>query len=380
MNTERESQFSAYLDDQLPPDERRSVEMAVESDPAAAEALRSLAGVRDLIAGLSRPTGPDLVPEVMERLKGRNLEHWGRRPMARRLRLAAWATGGVAASIACLALFGERLQPAPRPAPPSARPIESILAQSEPTADSSVEPDAVELMGPPAPPRTELSIDEPAPAIASTDQPSAEAPASDPERSLVHELLDGRRSPRIFLVTDLDGDATTERVATLLGLSTHRDFHRIDPPPADAEGDAEKVASTDAVAFAATLDPAELATFRERLATAFPERFEEGDEKPAVAAQLADRGRITTLSANPAADVLIPQTKLAIRFQPQERRIGPAAPRVDDGIAKGESTKPSPEAAPVGDEASRQATAESPATDPDRPRSVLVWIIKAPKD
>lgn len=380
MNIARESMLSAYLDDQLSPEQRRAVEAALKSDPAVAESLRSLAVVRDLIAELSRPTGPDLFPEIMERLEGRNLERRSGRPATRRLQLAALASGGVAASIACLALLGGRLQPSPRPAPSFTAPSESILADSGPTTDAPSEPIIAELLGPPALPRTAISTGESSPEVASTEQPSADAPASDPDRLLVHELLEGRPPSRVFLVTALDGEATAERVATLLGISTHRNFHRIELPPAEGEVEAEKADAIGAVAFAATLDPAELATFRERLTTAFSERFDDDGEKPAIAADLAKRGRAATLSANPAGDVLIPQTNLALRFQTRERRNWPTTAPDDDRIDARETTGLDAEAAPDGDEASRQPTTETAPTEPGQPCSVLVWIIADPTD
>lgn len=346
MNTEREQQLSALLDDQLSPDERQSVEEAVASDPAAAEDLRSLAGVRDLVAGLSRPTGPDLAPEILKRLELRDSRRMGERFAIRPLRLAALAAG-VAASLAGVALIGERFQPAHQPVPRVVQaPSEIPLVEAAPEVDAATPPAVAELVGPPAPIESAISTDDkPAVAIASTEPPSAEAPAAvDPERRLVQDLLDDHPAPRIFLVTDLEGEATDERVALLLGLSTHRDFHRV-----ELSGD--KV-------FAATLDPDELATLQERLATAFPDRFEESDEKPAVAARLAEQGRVSTLAANPAADVRIPPTNLAIRFRPRDGRNWPATEQGD------EPTKPSPEAAPAGVEINRQ------------PRPVQVWIMK----
>lgn len=351
MNTEREQQLSALLDDQLSPDERRSVEEAVASDPAAAEALRSLAGVRDLVAGLSRPTGPDLAPEILKRLELRNSRQVGERFAIRPLRLVALAAG-IAASLAGVALIGERFQPAHQPAPRVVRaPSEIPLVEAAPEVDAT-SPAVAELIGPPAPIESTISTDDkPTVAIASTEPPSAEAPAAvDPERRLVRELLDDHPSPRIFLVTDLKGEATDERVALLLGLSTHRDFHRI-----ELSGD--KV-------FAATLDPDELATLRERLATAFPDRFEESDEKPAVAARLAEQGRVSTLAANPAADVRIPPTNLAIRFPPRDGRNWRATDQGNEPTTKGEPANPNPGAALASDEVNRQ------------PRPIQIWIMK----
>lgn len=371
MNTERELRLSALLDDHLSPDERRSVETAVASDPAAAETLRSLAGVRDLVAGLSRPAGPDLAPAVLERLKTRASRRAGRRPTIRPLRLATLAAG-VAASLACLALFGGRFQGPQRPAQQVApAPPEVLIADASPKskvdADAANPTAAAELVGPPAPVEPVAATgDAPAVAIASAEPPIAETPAIDPDRLLVRELLDGRRSPRIFLVMDQEGESTADRVASLVGLSTHRDFHRVELPDAAAEGEADGAGASRATVFAATLNPDELATLQERLATAFPERFEEEGERPEIAGDLMDQGRVATLAPNPAADVRIPPTNLAIRFRPREGRNWPTTEPSDEPTAEPEPTRPSLEASSIDAETSRQ------------PRLIQIWIVTSP--
>lgn len=371
MNTERELLLSAHLDDQLSPDERRSVESAVATDPAAAEALRSLAGVRDLVAGLSRPAGPDLAPEVLKRLEARELRRRGERSTIKIPRLAA-LVGGVAASLACLALVGGGFQPWRRPAAPLVAPepiVEPVLTDSEvsPSVPEVIAPAPVELVGPPAPTESMATPDgEPSTAVVSIDRPGEEAPAVDPARSPAQELLDGRHSPRIFLVLDQEVEAIDKRVASLLGLSTRRDFHRIELPRAEAEGDSEGSAPEEAIVFVATLAPDELATLQERLAVAFPDRFEESDESPAIASEVVDQGRVSTLAANPAADIRIPPTSLAIRFPSREGEGGnwPPNPQNDEQVASEDS----------------DGKASAGVELDHHPRLVQIWIIKPPTE
>ena len=367
---ERESLLSAHLDGELSPKERQEAEAAVAADPIAADEFRSLAGVRDLIAGLSRPTGPDLAPGVMERLKNRRLESRRDRSTARRPRIGA-LVGGVAASIACLVLFGDRPQP-PRPELPN---ITSAAPAPPPTN--------IEIVGPPAPIRPESPAGEtlvgPPAELALAGRPTADSSAAEPARPILPELL-ADADPLVFSVADLDETSTREQVAALLGLSSHRDFHQIELPPADSNGDAEAATSPTraTVVFAATLDPKELATFRERLATAFPEGLEEGGPAPTLTAELMGDARVTTLPANPAGDVSFPQTKLAIQFRTGERRNWPALPR--DADRPDVDARPDQEAdAPVADAESPRADAPEPA-DAGQPRSILVWIVDTPMD
>src|SRR4051812_32724724 len=67
-----ESLLSAYLDGELDPAPRFEVETASLTAPRLAEELHELAGVRDVLAGLSRPGTPrDLAVAVCERIDGR---------------------------------------------------------------------------------------------------------------------------------------------------------------------------------------------------------------------------------------------------------------------------------------------------------------------
>lgn len=371
-NTERESLLSAHLDGELSPEERQEAEAAIASDPAAAGELQALAGVRDLIAGLSRPAGPDLAPGVMERLKNQSGAPRRNRATARRLRIGA-LTGGVAASIACLALFGGRHQP-PRPNLPDTPDIA--------TAAPSPAPAAMEIVGPPAPVQTESSeggaLVGPPAELASAGQPAADNPVVEPARSPVPELPGGA-NPLVFLVADLDGATARDQVAALLALSTHREFHQIELSPPNDGGEAEKSPTKATVVFAATLDPKELTTFRERLATAFPEQLDEGGPAPTLTAELVEKGRVSTLPANPAGDVSFPQTKLAMQFQTGGRRNWPEPPRPDDASNPGREAD-SPAAAGAGGDAEPPPAITSEPVGGGQPRSILVWVVEAPND
>lgn len=360
-NTEsqRESLLSAHLDGELSAEERQAAEASLATDKAAADELRSLAGVRNLVAGLPRPTGPDLAPAVMERLKDRRIGPRTIQPANRR-RIAS-LVAGVAASVALLALFGGRL----RPTTPTTRPNSLPSALPDSAATTPAPPSAVvetEIAGPPAPPPT---VESPVAIAATEPEAPKEAPAAEPARAPIPGLADDA-DPLVFSVVDRDAEAARKRVAALLGLSTHRDFHQIKLPPAEAPGDNDAAAAPAraTVVFAATLDPNEAATLRERLATAFPEGLDEGGPAATLTPELAAKSRVSTLPANPAGDVSFPQIKFALRFPPQDRSDWPESTPADGEAQKADSP----------------ATGAAPQAEADQPRSVLVWIVEAPKD
>ena len=142
-------------------------------------------------------------------------------------------------------------------------------------------------------------------------------------------------------------------VATLLGLSTHRDFFKVvlpAGPGAAADG------PRPAVAFAARLDPSEYTTLRGRLESKFRSRMVIGDSDPETAAVLADVGQVTASSATPAAEVSFPQTQHAFRIRSDGSSKRPA--EIDAATE------------PPGD-----ASIPPPPLDPTRPTVVLIWIV-----
>src|SRR5205823_13407739 len=71
MTLDDDSLLSAYLDGQLSPDQQQLVESALVSDPQAAETLRNLTILRDLLAGLTRDGSVDVIAPVLDRIRKR---------------------------------------------------------------------------------------------------------------------------------------------------------------------------------------------------------------------------------------------------------------------------------------------------------------------
>ncbi|CAN5630243.1 hypothetical protein BH23PLA1_BH23PLA1_33360 [soil metagenome] len=98
MRLEDETLLSAYLDDELAPSDRRRVEAALHSDLKLLQKLMELANLRDLLAGLDRPgPAPDIVDQVLDRLSRR-------RQARREARRLAFRSGLVAAAAMLAAL------------------------------------------------------------------------------------------------------------------------------------------------------------------------------------------------------------------------------------------------------------------------------------
>ncbi|OJW19470.1 MAG: hypothetical protein BGO49_09115 [Planctomycetales bacterium 71-10] len=309
MTDEPNPLISTLLDDESPPDRRRAAEAAAAADPALAEELRSLAVCRDLVAGLSRPGPPDLSGAVLRSIAARRRS----RAVSRAAAAAVLVAGGLAAYSAGRARPGG---PAPVPRLAPATPVVATAAPAAPA---------------PEPPS-------PAPAAVAA---SEFVGPSDPRPLVVRRLLERPGPVRILLATGIR-PADVAEVASLIGLSSHRDFHRFDLP---AEG-----GRPGAAVFAAELDPGELKTLRMRLLDALPEGVEEQESGPTLLADVARSGAATTLRGDPAAEILVPRGEMAIRLP---RDVSP----------------PSPDAPPA-----PTAEADPAADDGDGPSVVLIWI------
>ncbi|WP_337175170.1 hypothetical protein [Paludisphaera sp.] len=280
------------LDDEPPPERRRAAEAAAASDPALAEELRSISAVRDLVAGLSRPSPPDLSGAVLRRIAAR-----------RRARLASRAAAAVVLLAGGLAAYSVAR---PRPTPPAATPaiappvVASIAApplpSPEPVAEVAATPASVpvatrEFVGPPD------------------------------DRPLIARRLLERAGPVRLLLANRGRPADAAElaeVARLVGLSSRRDFHRFDLPAADGR--------PGAAVFAAELDPGELKTLRMRLADAFPDGLVEQESGPPLLAELGRAGTATTLRGDPAAEILMPRREMALRVPGEAPATADEAP------------------------------------------------------
>ncbi|MDG3003705.1 anti-sigma factor family protein [Paludisphaera mucosa] len=347
MSDDLETLISAYLDDELTPEQRREAEAAVAAEPTRADELRSLGAVHELLAALSRPAAPDMTGRVLARLAASPSPTWGdirafpAVPALRRAAAAAVLVAGFLGVLAVARFRGDR-----RPDHPiSARPIVPPVAIAEP----AVARDPVAVVDPIGPPTSVAGA-----GSGVFDPPSPTYPA----RLVARELLDRPGPYRVFLVSGVDDQAKDAEVASLLGLSSHRDFYRFDVPAG------ESPRTPRSLVYAAELDPNELSTLRSRLAAAFPGRLDEGNSAALLMSELSQLGQATTFRADPAAEVLFPQTKMALRL--------PAEPPQPGGPQRGEGTLAAEDPVRPG-----QASLVGP---PEPSSVVLIWMLGAVPD
>jgi len=296
------SLLSAYLDGELEPDERLSIESALVRDPELAEQFRQLTAVHDLLATMPRPVAPiDLAPAVDAALAA------GPRRPHRRLSAGNLGLLGLAASLLlglalALAVAVPRLAPTPLgPAPVSAPTI--ALAPVTEVADLTPSEESM-------PPQTLAQA--PGSSVPPPDRAGEEASRRQHDAETIRAMLDSTRLRRVLFVTDVIGGEpapspnTLSRVEELVQKTprTEATYGRItisqgiiiDPQHPN-----------EATVFALVMNDQELEIFQKRLAQSFPQQVEECGADPAVVTQLADIGSIAVLPGTGASAVVIPR-------------------------------------------------------------------------
>lgn len=300
MNIDHDTLLTAYLDGELPPGTREGVESALASDPRLAEDLRALTAVRDLIAGLSRPSSAvDLSVAVVAGL-GRRRRAFSlpfavsprNLAIAFPLRAAALlASAAALVGVLALGLFEGGRGPANKPLVRNGpRPVESRPDDASPV--KPVLPLVAVL------PRDRA--DDPVPALG-----REERQRSDELRS-VQNLLDSPALHKVFVVTDVLGGGADERVGEILQNTARR--HSLFGRITVAQGiiiDPEHPGK--ATVYAVVVDDQELGRLRDQLSKAFPTAVTEAPARPEVVTQLADIGQVSVFPGLPVADLIDPK-------------------------------------------------------------------------
>ncbi|WP_165071621.1 anti-sigma factor family protein [Paludisphaera rhizosphaerae] len=336
MSDELESLASAYLDDELPPEARASVEHALSADASLAEEVRSLAVVRDIVAALPRPAGPDVSRAVLGRIAAPR-----RRLIAAPTR-TTWIVTATAAGLMAIA-FGLATASRSRHThvnPPPVLTHSSVDSQPVATivtAETAVDP------GPVGPPATLAA-------------PAAPKSVVEDRAVAALEILSRPGTHRVFLVSVLDDAIDANETAALLEISSHRNFFRLDVPAS------EEAPGQPGAVFAAELDPSELATLRRRLSGAFTGRIDEVEADHLNLTRLASMSQVTALKGDPAGEVLFPQNRMAL----QSAAVVDHSAISQSGSGRTEGASPSTPA----------ASAEVAPRSEDRPSIVLVWLVR----
>jgi hypothetical protein len=319
MNDKDESFLSAYLDDQLDPDEQQRVEAALASDPRLAEELRSLSGLRDVMAGLSREASVDVAPQVMDRISRRRAR--ARSPLgllwlSGHLRVLGpvGAAGLAAGFLLVISLASFVLLRSPVRVRQSTHPV--IGQNSSQAVQTEVHPPTPALPATRALASEVARRDRPTAALDRTargDGDAAQSP-SGPSRwrepDQLRHFLDHPNVRRFLVLCDGAAGEPEQKVASVIEQSTRFGFYKltiahgvvIDPRHPQ-----------EATVFALLVDPQELTRLRERLRAAVPDRVEEPSVDPAVITQLADIGQVEGRPPAPLGDVMIPREGLALR-------------------------------------------------------------------
>lgn len=304
MNPEDETFLSAFLDGELSPDQRASVESALVSNPVLAEHLRELTAVRDLVANLPRPVpGVDLAASVVDQIR----QGPQRAARARRRVLARGMAGLAAAASIVLAvsLALSSLPRAPRPAGGRVLPAAPSVVVAR-SVETSRPPD-----GPPAaagrtPGESSASTRRAgrfAPVLA--EQEENERRRDREQRALRERLLDSPDLTHVFIVLDVIGGHAGDRVNELV-----RSAPRLDPAYGQITVSQGIVIDpkhpNKATVFALVLDDREMKQLRDKLNAEFPHAVQEEPADPSMVTRLSGLGDVAILSGTRATELLNP--------------------------------------------------------------------------
>jgi hypothetical protein len=359
MTLDDDSILSAYLDGELGPEHQQAVESALIADPQLAEEVRSLALLRELVAGLPCEAPADVTARVMRRIRRRALLGTARGIIAwgpvRSAALAAFAAG-VLLALGSLWLLTIGRRPAGGPA---------SVAQIEP--QEGARPLVHTNRWPRFPKAQRPHEGPPEPAGSGGSRPlavEAERDGNAPdELSHVREYLDNPQLRRIFMVSDPGDGSVEQRVAKIVEETTQFNFYRItisqgiviDPRHPDQ-----------ATVFALVVGPGEEHRLGQQLRTALNDRVQEADAEPEVVSQLADIGQVEARPPSPLAEINIPRN-LVLAFKHAEPGAGGGAPEAAPAEPPG-LDKPTPE-----------QERSSPRAD-EAELVVLVWVSRQRRD
>ncbi len=392
MNSDDETILSAYLDGELDCDEHERVESVLDSDPRAAEELRSLATVREWVGSLPHENSVDVSRQVMERVCAAAVVR--RRPAfaaigsARAARVSASARYvAVAAAVMVAVLLGfYRVRPVGREVvagrPASAGPLaphtpETPRLPGQVLAGNDTDPGratSLQSEGDRSTVASEGAL------IRRTRSAGPPVKSNDgPELQDVHQLLDNPGLRRLFYVRNGADGNSEQQVAKVVERTVERGYFKmsisqgivIDPRhPGEA------------TVFILMVPPGKLDSLREQLKVALADQVDEAPADPKVVTQLADIEHVQAGQAMAVAQVSIPRADVALLH---------SDPAVADGSQSADGASPSdvriPRPTPEQERSAPRppphiTTAPGEAARPPRERNavtpsdtvVLVWI------
>jgi hypothetical protein len=316
MTLNDESLLTAYLDGELEPDQKLSVESALLADPELARRVRRLAAVRELVAGLPRPQlAVDLAETIVGRIGADSVSPSRRlwnRLSARPWAIAAGASAFMALAASLVLAVSLSLHRPPAAGPRS--PVASVLALPAPAR-------ALARAETPRGSRP-VGSSEPAGSVRASDPWfTGDRPRRNDDPAVgaqIRAMLDSPHLRRVLIVTDVIGGGTLDRVEELVQQTprTEATYGRITVSQGIV---IDPLHPKEATVFALVMNEQERRNFKKKLEQAFPERVEDAEADPVVVTQLAEVGQMTMLPGTRASEVIIPgdvSPRIALRSDP----------------------------------------------------------------
>ena len=331
MNPDDDPLLSAYVDGELPPEQRSRVEAALRSFPEWTERCRELHRVGEIVGGLSRPTvSRDQSPEIMAELyRRRSVFHWigwFERPLIAK----SLVLFGAAASLVACAAIGLALSTRAKNGPDAHFHYAGLL---HPLKSGKVgKKDQSTPLNPPADrsqssPATDSSL-----VLNGIHAPSATMArlVPNPDVEQVRRLLQSPNLTTRFVVTDVVGGDAPASVGRYLKTTGRRKdaFARISLNPGNT---VDPLHPGEATVFVVVLDRRELATVRLELSALFKHRLVESTVNPSISERLARLDDSLIEQGTQVANVVVPKSEpLASIADPNPRdetKIAIIAPR-----------------------------------------------------
>ncbi len=384
MNLHDETLLSAYLDDELGASGRAEVEAALLANPDLRLRLADLAGIRDVLGGLSRPSAPPhLASMVQTRLARQRPRRVGLLVAAGLTSLAACL---VVARVGSLPTRREAVMVAQKsstPAPPPAdhSPIRRmsktevtpaspapLLARRAPESRNRLKPaaDSARLHSAPAASAKPVELSVTSRPVPYAGEASKTAAGMDsPDQAELRRLLTRPDVVRLTVTVDVLDDAS---VATMNGLVENLHKKRPDWGQLRVEQTVviDPARPGRAVIYAMVLDQPERQRLDRSLHESFPDRVRQDRPVPAVMTCLGEPVQVGkfTLHQGQAVAGLLPENVIRdhsiMHFKAERDAAAPLGPDADGPTAQAES----PQDRTLTNNAQSEATAPRPAVRP----------------
>ena len=392
MNPDDDLLLNAYVDGELPPDQRSRLESAMRSVPEWTERAREIHRVGEIVGGLSRPAAArDQSPEIMAELyRRRSVFHWigwFERPLIAK----SLVLFGAAASLVACAAIGLALSTRALNGPDAHFQYAGVIHPSKNGEAKTIDPSApINSTASPAS-SARATDDKLAGHGTEADSKTMARRASNPDADQVRRLLQSPNLTTRFVVTDVVGGDAPASVGRYLRKAGRRKdtFARITLDPGNT---VDPLHPGEATVFVVVLDPRELASVRSELESRFTHRFAESKLDAPISERLAQLDNSLIEQGTQVANVVVPKSEplasIAAPNPRDEAKIAIIAPRrpvppsEDHQEPNDRPAEPKPKE-PAADPASTLPK-ESPApelknvaeTPPPIPREsvVLIWV------